>query len=159
MPEFELNKLDYYTVQLVEKTLGFDKDQYGNTWFSVVFQGDATTFLWLAKNKPEVGKKYYGHLETTKSGKAVRFKTDKVPDNEPAPAQAAQNFESVDKRSSIYRSVALNDAAIVFQGTGAETADVLNLAEKFNDWLNEKSVDVSVVNKIFPEDLDEQERY
>lgn len=88
--EFELNKAGWFEVQNIEEIDGFDPDQYGNIWHNVKFTGDAGTFMWLAKNKPEEGKKYYGHLEPTKTGKRLRFKTDKVPDDEPKPSNANQ---------------------------------------------------------------------
>ncbi len=82
---FELNEKAYFTPILIEEIEGFDQDDYGNTWFNVVFEGNAETCMWLAKNKPELEKKYYGHLEKTKSGKKLRFKTDLVPkDSTPA---------------------------------------------------------------------------
>jgi hypothetical protein len=78
---FELNKPDWYEVKDIAEIEDFDKDQYGNTWYNVVFHGDADTFMWLAKNEPEPGRKYYGHLELTKSGKGTRFKTDPKPED------------------------------------------------------------------------------
>lgn len=55
-------------------------DQYGNRWYNVLFEGDAETFMWLKKDPPEEGKEYYGHIEKTASGKRLRFKTDKLPE-------------------------------------------------------------------------------
>lgn len=69
-----------YEVQNIAEIEDFDKDQYGNTWYNVKFQGGADTYMWLAKNEPEEGKTYYGHFEPTKSGKRFRFKTDKLPE-------------------------------------------------------------------------------
>lgn len=79
---FELNKPGHYEVDFVQET-GFDPDQYGNVWYSVKFAGDAEAHMWLAKNKPETGAKYYGHFEMTKSGKKLRFRVDKEPDPQP----------------------------------------------------------------------------
>lgn len=81
---------EHYEVQTVEEIDGFDKDQYGNTWYNVKFVDNAETFMWLAKNTPEEGKAYYGHIEPTKSGKRFRFKTDKVPDDIKRPDNAAK---------------------------------------------------------------------
>ena len=75
----ELDKPGYYTTQNVEET-AFDPDKYDNRWYSVKFEGDAATVLWLAKEEPEEHRKYYGHFEKTKSGKALRFKRDKEPE-------------------------------------------------------------------------------
>ena len=42
MPNFEdLNTSDWFTPISVKETPVFDKDKYGNTWYSVVFEGDA----------------------------------------------------------------------------------------------------------------------
>ena len=78
---FELNKPDWYTPQNVAEIEEFDKDDYGNTWYAAVFEGDAETYLWLAKNQPEEGKKYYGHIEKTKRWKTLRFWTQKGPED------------------------------------------------------------------------------
>lgn len=81
MPSFKEYEPDYYEVELFEPIVDFDKDQYGNEWFNVKFVGDAETFMWLKKDPPVEGQKYYGHIEKTKSGKRLRFKTDKVPED------------------------------------------------------------------------------
>lgn len=95
---FELNKLDYFTPQNVELIEDFEPDQYGNRWHNVKFQGDAETYMWLAKNTPEEGKKYYGHIEKTKSGKRLRFKTDKQPETAVQPAGAKSGWQPKDER-------------------------------------------------------------
>lgn len=85
---FELNKAGWYEVQFVlpNEFLNqkLDSDQYG-IWYSVQFAGDAETYLWQTKTAPVEGEKYWGHLETTKSGKSTKFKWDKqnAPDNLP----------------------------------------------------------------------------
>jgi len=86
----------YYEVKNVAEIEGFDPDQYGNIWYNVIFQGDAETFMWLKKDPPVEGQKYYGHLEKTRSGKRLRFKTDKVPEGAP------QQNNSSSKGSSEY---------------------------------------------------------
>lgn len=85
----------HYIVQNAEKIEGFDKDDYGNTWYNVKFQDNAETFMWLAKNQPEEGKSYYGHFEKTKSGKKMRFKRDKEPDSE---APSKPSFKPKDEK-------------------------------------------------------------
>lgn len=105
---FKENESGYYEVKTIAEIEDFDPDQYGNIWYNVLFQGDAETFMWLAKNKPEEGKKYYGHLEKTKSGKRLRFKTDKVPEGSP---QSSFNGQSQNTSNNItlglvYKTVA-----------------------------------------------------
>lgn len=132
---FEENVPNWYTPKIVELIEAFEPDQYGNIWYSVVMEGDAETFMWLAKNEPEEGKKYYGHLEKTKSGKRLRFKTDKVPDNESVPKEAKSNFESVEKQDSINKSVSLNNAVLYAQVNGDDVDTVLGNADIFLLWL------------------------
>lgn len=145
---FELNKPGWYEVKHAEPNeflnSKLENDTYG-IYYSVAFQGDASTFLWQAKTAPESGKKYWGHIEQTKSGKSMRFKKDKEPEN--VPAQAASNFESVDKQDSINRAVALNNAVALYAGilemndVDPKTEDLLlATADKFLTWLkNEPS--------------------
>ena len=78
----------WYETQNVAEIEEFDQDEFGNTWFNVKFTEDAATHMWLAKEKPEEHKKYYGHFTPTKSGKRLRFKRDKVPEDEPRPDNA-----------------------------------------------------------------------
>lgn len=87
---FELNTPQWFELKNCQEIDGFDKDDYGNTWYNVTFQGDAETFMWLAKEQPEEGKKYWGHLELTKSGKRLRFKRDKEPEDTVRPAGATE---------------------------------------------------------------------
>lgn len=80
MPDFELNKADWYTVETVEENAflndKLDSDQYGR-WYSVKFVGDAQKINWMTKTTPEKGAKYWGWLEKTSTGKSVKFKWDK----------------------------------------------------------------------------------
>lgn len=85
MSDFTIGKVGWYETQNVAEIEDFDQDQYGNTWFNVKFVGDAGTHMMLAKEAPEEHKKYYGHFEPTKSGKRLRFKRDKEPDDQPRP--------------------------------------------------------------------------
>lgn len=78
--DFQEGKPGYYEVKNFEEIDGFDPDQFGNIWYNVIFQGNAETFMWLKKDPPVEGQKYYGHLEKTRSGKRLRFKTDKAPE-------------------------------------------------------------------------------
>lgn len=97
MPNFDETP-DWYTPEVILEHEEYDKDQYGNTWYVVKFEGDFNSHLWLAKNKPEEGKAYYGHLERTKSGKGTRFRTDKVPEDIQKPSNAKPAFQPKDER-------------------------------------------------------------
>lgn len=90
---FELNKTGWYTTQVVLPIEGFDPDQYGNIWYNVKFSDNAETIMWLAKEAPEENKKYYGHVEKTSSGKRLRFKRDKEPEDVERPSGAVQKKE------------------------------------------------------------------
>jgi hypothetical protein len=79
---------DWYELKNIAEIEDFDPDQYGNIWFNAVFVGDAATHMWLAKEKPEEGKSYYGHFDATKSGKRLRFRRDTEPEDEQRPATA-----------------------------------------------------------------------
>lgn len=90
---FDLNTLGWYTVAASELNDFLNQkltsEQYG-VWYSVRFEGDASTYLWQTKTEPKVGEKYWGKLETTSSGKSVKFKWDKqnapatLPDGKPS---------------------------------------------------------------------------
>lgn len=96
----------WYTVKLVSEIDEFDPDQYGNKWFNVLFEGDAETFMWLAKNEPEEGKKYYGHMEPTKSGKRFRFKTDKQPEGtQPGKFEPYKKDEKQITRNMVWKNL------------------------------------------------------
>ena len=143
----ELNKIGWFTPVIVDenqfindKNSPQDLAKYGKT-YSVVFEGDAETYLWTTKTPPEIGKKYWGHLQET-SGRMWRFKTDKQEDGvsshtvaSNAPAGLYNGQESNERQESIYRSVALNNAATVFQGTGVEKETVTEYADYFDEWL------------------------
>lgn len=82
---FELNKIGWYTPKNVaendflnEKNSQADLAKFGKT-YSVSFEGDAETYLWTTKTRPEEGKRYWGHIQET-SGKMLRFKVDKQED-------------------------------------------------------------------------------
>ena len=166
MPEFNLEEKDWFVPQLVaendfinSKNSDADLAKFGKT-YSVKFGGDAGTYMWTTKTEPEVGKKYYGHLQKT-SGTSIRFKTDKEPEGQ-APKEAISNFESVDKQSSVNRAVALKAAAVVSPMLKINIAeDVLMIADVFYTWLKNESNEApkateevrdEVVDKIFPRD-------
>lgn len=107
-------KPDWYEVQNVAEIEDFDPDKYGNIWYNVKFVGDAATHMWLAKEKPEEGKKYHGHFEKTKSGKRLRFKRtpkDDIPeDSKPPEVKKAEQ----DKGDAITRSMVVKLAFQAF---------------------------------------------
>lgn len=148
MGDFELNKPGYYTPQLVsENDFLNDKlttDQYG-MWYSVKFEGDADTYLWMAKTAPEAGKKYYGQIEKTSSGKSVKFKKLKEEDaprtsSAPSNNTPTNSGHSQSTDESIARSVALK-AAVEFATGDVDTGYVLGVADEFLVWLKGGTVD------------------
>lgn len=158
--DFELNKPGWYTTQNVVVNDFLDDDQYGNTWYSVKFQGDAATYLWLAKDQPEEDKAYYGHLEKTKSGKAVRFKKDVIPDEEKSHGGGASAPKAVDYEPGTNARWAIGMAYRAYiQATGTiedATGDfpfeavkqhAVALVRMFNEIKNEAQV-----NNVFGQD-------
>jgi hypothetical protein len=88
-------------------------------------------------DEPQVGDVLFGNIETrrNKTGSEYHsFKAEKRPDTVATPATSSWS-ELPDKQDSIHRSVALNDAAVVFQGTGENASVVLFYAEEFYQWL------------------------
>lgn len=170
MSNFELNVPDWFKPQAVQENEflndKLETDQYGR-WYSVQFQGDAETYLWMAKSQPNAGEKYFGHLEETKSGKSVKFKKDKVPEGNQAPGsankQSASNSQSTDE--SIARSVALKAAVDYVEGD-VKVDFVLEVAEDFLGWLQGKNkenvkIEGEVVNNKeplpeFPGEVDDE---
>lgn len=80
MSDFELDKLDWYTVDTVEPNdfinENLTSDEYG-IYYSVKFVGNAESYLWQTKTPPVKGEDYWGMLQKAKSGKSVKFKWDK----------------------------------------------------------------------------------
>lgn len=132
--DFTPNKAGFYTVQDIAEIEDFDKDQYGNTWYNVLFNGDAETYMWLAKNQPEKGKAYYGHLEPTKSGKRLRFKTDKQPEDVKPPSKAGTDYlkdTSDVPRSLIIELLKYYDVQHLYNSE--HYTNMINLAQSLND--------------------------
>lgn len=121
--DFTLNKLGWYTVQNVAPNdfinESLENNKYG-VYYDVKFEGDADTFLWLAKTAPEPGQKVYGHLEESKSGKSVKFRRAKKEDTpqEASSASPANNQPSGeywdDKNATIRAQWAIGQAVQVF---------------------------------------------
>lgn len=143
--DFSLDTPGWYEAQNIAEIDGFDKDDYGNTWYNVKFQGDAETYMWLAKNQPEEGKKYYGHLQKTSSGKKIRFKTDKVPENKPVNSGYKDNSKSITlgmvwKTVAHIRGLPEDDEqfAKFFEIVDSHLNELLSMNEKLNEVENEK---------------------
>lgn len=151
MPDFELNKSDWYIPQNIAENEFLGTDDYGNTWYSVKFQGDAGTHLWLAKEMPEEGKAYFGHFEKTKSGKSLRFKRDKEEDAPSVPDNARKYSKSPEDKEDIARAVALKAAVDLHASTSDEHKSgdaIIQTAEGFLAWLKGEKADVPEEAKL-----------
>lgn len=146
-------KPQWYETEHIEEIDGFEPDQYGNVWYNAKFKGNAESCMWLAKNKPEENKKYYGHMELTKSGKRLRFKTDKVPEDEPKPANTSTKQPSQSTDENIARSVALK-AAVDFVDDKASVEYTLEVAGDFLTWLKGTEISKPENKKDIVLDLD-----
>lgn len=85
---------------------------------------------------PKIGEELYGDL-VNDSPHGWKFKSQKRPDGFSGSTSPQQSGESVDTQDSIWRSVALNNAAVIFQGAAGEAAkaDVIGYADVFYAWL------------------------
>jgi hypothetical protein len=124
------------------------KDNYGNSWCEVAFEGMSEPARWVVKDpsRIKVGDVVYGHIEdaTSRAGKPYnRFKIDQREDNQSSPQKASTGYsESPEKQDSIYRSVALNNAAVVYGGVSKLLiGEILQTADKFYLWLKNESED------------------
>lgn len=114
--DFELNKAGWYELVAVEENT-YLNDKLENTnygiWYTAGFQDNAETVLWQTKTPPEVGKKYWGWVENTKSGKALKFKWDKQntpSSSEPSAVHPASSaYESPERQNSINRGVEIEE--------------------------------------------------
>lgn len=106
--------------------------------------------------EPQVGDILFGNVELKRNkagNEYASFKAEKRPEGQIVLPNSWS--ESPDKQDSIHRSVALNDAALIFQGTGEPSDVVLELADAFYTWLKkEEKIDLNdaqpLVDKIFP---------
>lgn len=145
---FEEGKPNWYKVKTAVENdwlnQKLDNFNYGK-YYSVLFHGDAETYLWQTKEAPEVDKEYYGHMEPTKSGKGMRFKKDKVDSTGPVPVTAnekqASFVETPEKQNSINKAVALNNAVNLYASSGGLGIDILKKADEFYAWLSNETVD------------------
>lgn len=83
MAQFDLNWVGEYIPKLVVENdflnQKLENDTYG-IYYSVLFEGDADTFLLQAKKAPVEGQPEWGVIEMSKSGKSKRFKRVKHED-------------------------------------------------------------------------------
>lgn len=141
-----------YTISIFK--VGDYKDNYGNVWCEVAFEGVSEPARWSMKpestEKYSVGTKVYGHIEdaTSQAGKPYnRFKTDQRPDDSEGSKTdfkpAVNSWNDPKKEDAIARAVALRHAAVMYQGVGTEDASqiVLRIADKFYDWLIQTSIE------------------
>jgi len=128
------------------KVLDFKKgtyqDNYGNYWCDMALEGFGEPVRIAVKDPMEfsTGMTLYGIIETktSQAGKEYyRFKREKKEEaaSSEEPAKSAWQPESPERQDSINRSVSLNNAAVVFQGTGVEAEQVVAYADEFYAWL------------------------
>ncbi len=155
-----------YTLKFLEAT-DF-KDNYQNTWCNAAFEGISEPVTWVLKDPSTVkeGEKYYGEIKVTtaKSGRNyLRFKRLEQPEGGAEPikniAKGSAYSEDPDKQTSIYRSVALNCAAAVFQGSGESASRILDLADAFDEWLNKTPQKASEEPKSLKEQWNNRKDY
>lgn len=83
MATFNIGEVgEYIPKQIAENDFlneRLENDTYG-IYYSVLFEGDAETYLLQAKKPPVVGQPEWGSIEKSKSGKSMRFKRAKRED-------------------------------------------------------------------------------
>lgn len=127
---FELNKPGQFTPQNVGENdflNGKLTDQKYGKWYSVQFQGNAETYLWMTKTPPEIGKSYYGQLELTSSGKSTKFK--RLREEESSSKDSSVLGYKARDEDLIVAEWSIN-AAIAYDPSGAITR-IESLAEEF----------------------------
>src|SRR5258708_5123500 len=96
MGTFVIGEIGEYTPKLVTENdflnARLDSDTYG-IYYSVLFEGDADTYLLQAKKAPEEGVIEYGSIEKSKSGKSMRFKRAKREDAPTSGGKAVADYE------------------------------------------------------------------
>lgn len=93
---------------------------------------------------PKIGDEIYGDINVNSAGFQT-FKSQKKPPTTTAPNAGyagGTSRENLDVQDSIHRSVALNDAAVVWQGCGiaADYDRITELADVFYAWLIKQPV-------------------
>lgn len=96
-------------------------------------------------HEPLVGEKLYGVLESKVNAKGnayMKFTAKPRPEPPQAPMTApiakATSWDSPEKQQAINRAVALNNAAILYQGIGvaAVVENIIAIADTFYTWLS-----------------------
>lgn len=148
------------------KVLDFKKgtwqDDFGNYWCDMALEGVGEPVRIAVKDPTEFhnGMTLYGSLETkqNKNGSEyLKFKREKNEEAPEAPATPAKSWqpESPERQENISRSVALNNAAAVFQGSGVEADDVLKVADKFYGWLRATNTVETTMGPTEPVNLED----
>lgn len=84
-----------------------DKAKYGLA-YAVKFAGDAGTYYWSARTKPEDGKKYYGHVEPSSTGKSMNFRKDTPPDGAQPATASSDNKQSEESQNGKDKQITKN---------------------------------------------------
>jgi hypothetical protein len=133
--------------EILDFKKGTFQDNYGNYWCDMALKGFGEPVRIAVKDPTEFheGMSLYGVVEEkeSKAGKSYyRFKREKKEETS-ASSSPSNNWESPERQDSINRSVALNNANILFQSTAADADEVLRIADKYYDWLkNHQTTDV-----------------
>jgi hypothetical protein len=128
------------------------KDQHGNTWCDVAFEGVSEPVKWVVKDpsKAEVGKSYYGEIEqkTSKAGKPYQRFYSKT-----KPEQDSKDEYWEDKNKNIKAQWAIGQAVkateIKADQDGYER-DVENLAHTFFSMVDR------IAHKDIPQEMDDK---
>lgn len=145
-----------YTIDIISEKVKNWSNQFGDfSTYTVKLAGsdDAVDINKKSDSPaPKSGEVIYGELQETAFG--LKFKSEKRPFGEAKTTPTSSNTptESHDTQDSIYRSVALNDAAIVYQATGEPSEPILKLADEFYGWLHhEPTITLETVKRVFEE--------
>jgi len=122
---------------------GTFKDDYGNWYCNMALKGvgEPVTIAVKDPTQFETGMTLYGTIETktSRAGKEyLKFKREQKEESVGTQGVAQKGSwqpESPERQDSINRSVAINNAAVVFQGTGVEAERVIAYADSFYTWL------------------------
>lgn len=96
MGTFKLNEVGEYIPKLVTENeflnARLESDTYG-IYYSVLFHGDAETYLLQAKKAPVEDVPEWGMITESKSGKSMRFKRVKREDGTPSGGKPVADYE------------------------------------------------------------------
>lgn len=153
---------DYETkdYEVVQFKAGTFMDNYQNYWCDMALKGISEPVRIAVKDPTQFhdGMVLYGTIDHAKSKSNkpyLRFKRiEKKEESAPASlatdkAASGWSHENPERQDSINRSVALNDAALVYQGTGVAAESITEMADAFYAWLRGP---VGAVNDVFGAD-------